>query len=359
MEKVAVLGCGNGGKAVAAELAYNGAQVRIYEAIPNDDFRKLQQSREIKLKGAVELKATIHMVTEDLGKAVRGSTMIVVVLPSFAHEEVFKNLIPYLEEGQHVVVIPGNYATFLMRRLMKELGVTVGVTLSETVSLPYACRATSFDTVQIYKKKLRMKLATWPVAMNGEILNRMNAILEIFIPGINVLEIAMDNPNFIVHPIPTLLNVASIEKNPKGWRHYIDGISPTVSIALHEMDQERIMIGKAFGLDLSDTLSALKTFYGDNEAESIYEYVNSDQSPYKEIFGQDVFGRYVSEDLPYLAVPAQSLARIAGVKTPWIDLIIRLGSLIHHRDYQKKGYNEAHLGIDDMSLEEIKALILN
>lgn len=357
MEKFAVLGCGNGGKAVAAELAFNGASVSIYEAIPNDGFRKLQETKELKLTGAMELSSKMDLVTDDLEEAIKGRKFIMVVVPSFAHEDIFRNLLPLLEDKQNIIVVPGNYSTFLFKTLIDEMKLSPEVTISETVSLPYACRATDFDTVEIYKKKNYLKMGTYPQTKSEFIITKLNEVLPMFRPAKNVLEVALDNPNFVVHPLPTLLNIASIENNPSGWRHYIDGISPVISSAIHELDKERIEIGKAFGLNLMTTIEALKEYYGNNDSETIYEYVNSDESPYKDIYGQNVFGRYVSEDLPYLAVPAKALANIAGIDTPWIDTVIQLGSMIHHKDYKQLGYNSSKIGIEGMTVEEIKNLI--
>jgi opine dehydrogenase len=358
MEKFAVLGCGNGGKAVAAELAHNGASVSIFEAIPNEGFRKLQEEKTITLTGTMNYKTDIDLVTDDLKEAIEGRNVVMVVVPSFAHESMFKSLIPLLVDGQHVVVVPGNYSTFLFKKLMRDMNVSVDITISETASLPYACRATDYHTVDIYKKKQVLKVGTYPSTKNDEMVTVLNEVIDIFKGADNVLEVALDNLNFIVHPIPTLFNIAGIESNPKGWRHYIDGISPTVSKALAELDQERLSIGKAFGLNLTPIVDALKEYYGDNECDNVYDYVNSDQSPYKEIYGQDVFGRYVTEDLPYLVVPAKTLATIAGINTPWVDTIINVGSLIHHKDYFELGYNQTKIGLSGLSIEEIKEMIM-
>ncbi len=69
----------------------------------------------------------------------------------------------------------------------------------------------------------------------------------------------MDNLNLVVHPLPTLLNIAGIEADPKGWRHYIDGISPVISKNMHMLDDERIAVGNAFGLNLTNIMDMLKT----------------------------------------------------------------------------------------------------
>lgn len=357
MRKYAVIGCGNGGKAVAAEIASKGHSVSIFEKIPNDDFKKLQESKKLKLTGAIELEADLDLVTDDMAEAIADRDVILIVVPAFAHESLLRELLPLMLDGQDLVVIPGNYSTFIAKKIMKEASLETDITFSETVSLPYACRATDFNTVEIYKKKQQMKLGTAPSKDNKRIVDELNAALDIFEPAANVLEIALDNPNLVVHPLPTLLNIGGIEADPKGWRHYIDGISPSISEGVHALDDERMAIGEAYGIDLKNLLSFMKECYGVNSTESIYDYVNSDQSPYKEIFGQNVYGRYVTEDLPYLAVPAMQLAQKAGIAVPWLSVIIELGSLVHQKNYIEMGYNLDKLGIQELDKNSILELI--
>ncbi len=138
-----------------------------------------------------------------MAEAIEGRDMILVVVPAFAHEPLFKELVPLLKDGQDVVVFPGNYSTFIIHKIMREMGLNTKITVSETVSLPYACRATSFNEVEIYKKKKVMKLGTCPVASNADVVAGLGEALDMFEPAENVLEIALDNPNLVVHPLPT------------------------------------------------------------------------------------------------------------------------------------------------------------
>ncbi|CAH2214708.1 NAD/NADP-dependent octopine/nopaline dehydrogenase family protein [Tepidibacter aestuarii] len=352
--KFAILGCGNGGKALAAQIASKGHSVNIFEALePTKDFLKLQREKEIYVKGDITCNGNLNCVTADIEEAVSDRDIVLVVAPAFAHEPLFKLLIPHLKDEQKVIIIPGNYGTFLLKKMMSEYGISKNISISEVASLPYACRATEYNTVTVYKQKLKLKLATCPVEKNEEILNIMNEIADIYIYGENVLEVSLDNFNAILHPLPVLLNVAGIEKNPKNFRHYMDGISPLVSKKMEEMDKERMSIGEKYNLKLLSTLDQEKMYYGFNETQSIYEYVNSEESPYKDIYGQSVFGRYITEDLPYLVVPTKQLGEKVGVKTPVIDVCIALASKLHDKNYIETGYNLEKLGIKDMSMNKI------
>jgi opine dehydrogenase len=278
-------------------------------------------------------------------EAVFQADVILVVVPAFAHGPLFDRLLPLLRDGHKIVLIPGNYGSLLLRKMMREGGVTASVSISETASLPYACRATSYNTVMIHKAKKAVKVATYPTEAASEIRDVLNAITEIFIPGENVLEVSLDNFNCIMHPLPFLLNVGSIEKNPETFRHYVDGVTPLVSEKMAEMDQERLAIGRAYSLHLMSSLDPLMMYYGENRSRSILEYVNSSQSPYKGIIGHGLYSRYITEDVPYLVVPAMLLGEKGGVKSSWFELCAHLASMLHAKDYVAAGHNLGNLGI--------------
>lgn len=99
----------------------------------------------------------------------------------------------------------------------------------------------------------------------------------------------MPNVNFTLHPLPVLLNYGEIEKNPKTFRHYMDGITPLISEQMHRMDEERVAAGKSVGFTLTPTLEMLKTYYtcyGMNATKTIYEYVNRPETPYADLVGR-------------------------------------------------------------------------
>ena len=243
--------------------------------------------------------------------------------------------------------------------MMTDRGIKKEITISETASLPYACRIAAYNTVMIYKKKSRLKIASSPSRNNPQVLDIMNDLFGgyvDFFPGDNLLEVDLDNPNQTLHPLPVLLNYGDIERNPETFRHYMDGITPLISEKMMHMDEERLAIGRAFSVKLSSTMAQLKMYYGQNDSKTYYEYSNSSESPYKDVIGHNVRSRYLTEDVPGLNVPALLLAEKAAVETPIIELTIRLTSWLHGVDYVSTGTTLEKLGIADKKPEEIVAL---
>lgn len=354
----AILGAGNGGKALAGHIASKGHRVCLFESLePNEDFLRLREEKEIFLEGDVAAKGKLHCVTTNIEEAVEGAEVIVTVVPAFAHEPIFDQLMPVMKDGDRIVLIPGNFGSLLLKRMMRDKGVRKEVSISETASLPYACRATSCDTVRIYKAKRALKIATHPGNANAEIIDVMNTTIKIFTPAKNVLEVSLDNINCTLHPLPVLLNVGAIEKNPETFSHYVDGVTPVISEKIRKMDEERLTIGQGYSLDLMPTLDQLKMYYGENESRSILEYVNSEQSPYKDIIGHSLHSRYITEDIPYVVVPIMSLGEKAGIKANLFKLCIDLASELHNIDYVQSGHNLKNLGVADMDKEQLLAYV--
>ena len=354
--RFAVLGAGNGGTAMAADIAARNFPVRLFEALEmTENLKQLARDKTIHIQGDGPVQGRVEMVTGDMKATVDKADVIFIVAPAFAHKPLFERLIPHLTDGQAVILVPGNFGSYLLRHMMKAAGVSPSVSISEVASLPYACRITAYDTVTVYKRKKSLKLATWPACENRSVLELLSQYTDVYTPSESVLEIALDNFNCILHPLPVLLNYGAIDRDPSGFRHYMDGISPLVSEQMVLMDRERIDIGKAYGLSLMSTIDQLKMYYGENDTQTIHDYVNSPETPYRDLVGHSPRSRYLTEDLPYLLTPIYQLGQKAGISAKVFQLAISLASQLHGCDYLADGNNLEALGIADMTVEELLA----
>ncbi len=356
----AVLGSGNGGRAFCGQIAQKGYPVVMYEPLEETpDHLRLKEKPEMFLKGDITAGGKLGGVTLDIKEAVGDADVIFIVVPSFAHSPIFQTMMPHLKDGQHVIIVPGNFGSFFLKKMIANSGVNPNISISETSSLPYACRISDYNTVMIHKKKFQMKIATSPGEKNQAVLDIMNDVFSDtvrFFAGSNLLEMDLDNINYTLHPLPALLNYGDIEKNPETFRHYVDGLTPLISEQMMKMDEERLAIGKAFGLALLSTMDQLMMYYGQNESKTYYEYVNSRESPYKDIVGHNVKSRYLTEDVPGLHVPTVELANLVGAEMPITELCVKLSSLLHGVDYASEGTTLEKLGIAGKTVEEIVKL---
>ena len=356
----AVLGSGNGGRAFCGQIAAKGYPVMMYEPLEQTpDFLKLMEEKEMFLKGDIMIGGKLRGVTMDIKEAVDGADVIFIVVPSFAHPPIFRKMIPYLKDGQRVIIVPGNYGGFLLKKMMSDYDVNPDISISEAASLPYACRISDFNTVMIYKRKFQMKIATSPGKGRPAVLDIMNDVFRDtveFFAGSNLLEIDLDNINYTLHPLPLLLNYGEIEKHPETFRHYMDGVTPLISEQMMKMDEERLALGHTLGLSLISTMDQLKMYYGQNDCRTYYEYVNSPESPYKDIVGHNVRSRYIVEDVPCLHVPAIELAGLVDIRMPVSELCVGLSSQLHAVEYASEGTTLAKLGLAGKAVGEIFTL---
>ena len=91
---VAVLGGGNGGFAMAADLAARGHAVNLYEHPDFENgFRAILENPVIRMSGALgEKDSRAHLATTDLRAAIAAVDLINVVVPSTAQELFFQRL---------------------------------------------------------------------------------------------------------------------------------------------------------------------------------------------------------------------------------------------------------------------------
>ena len=136
---IAILGGGAVGKTCGADCALAGQEVRICDLDPFFDnalgtVMRTGITLQDKAPGTQTKygfrrmgKGEFALATNSVAEAVKGAKLIVVGIPSIAHEVFFRELIPVLEDGQIVHIIPDNYGSLKLRKMMREMGCTKNV----------------------------------------------------------------------------------------------------------------------------------------------------------------------------------------------------------------------------------------
>ncbi|MBM3300530.1 MAG: NAD/NADP octopine/nopaline dehydrogenase family protein, partial [Deltaproteobacteria bacterium] len=171
----------------------------------------------------------------------------------------------------------------------------------------------------------------------------------------NVLETGLGNPNAMMHPAPTLLNTSMIESG-KEWLYYWDGITPSIGAFVEEMDQERLSLAKAFGLNLPSIREWYGLAYG-ARGKSLTEVVRNNRA-YAEVKGQKtLLTRYLLEDIPTGLVPMVSLGRMLGVDVTRMETVVRLGEFLTGKNFFVEGRTVDALGLSGMTSKQILAFV--
>lgn len=121
--KIAVIGAGSWGTAIAGILSAKGYQTSLWGHHP-DHVATLSRDRENKKYLPGYQFVDILRPTQDLADAVKGCTTVCMVVPSHGFRKVFKEVAPFLEEGSCVVsAVKGieNKTLLTMTQVMTEI----------------------------------------------------------------------------------------------------------------------------------------------------------------------------------------------------------------------------------------------
>lgn len=113
--KIAILGAGNAGCAVAADLTLKGHEVTLIKtshAMHDDNFEYMQSHKgEMTLNefGKVST-AYIHRVTRDL-EELQDAEIVIIYIQTNYHEQLIEKIAPYLQKDQILLINPGYLST--------------------------------------------------------------------------------------------------------------------------------------------------------------------------------------------------------------------------------------------------------
>ena len=374
MEKglVAVLGGGNGGHAVAANLSLAGFKVNFFE-LPQfaESFEKVLRTKEIQIQGiSVDGVAKLNHATTDIRQAIKDAEVIFVITPAFGHKAMAEVCVPFIQDGQIIVLMPGSGGSLEFVNMIKQKKVKREITFAETCTLPYGARLKGPGHVLVLINAVILPTGVFPAKKTGEVIPKLKQFYPTIIPAKDVLEAAINNPNPIVHPVAALLSATRIEHSKGEFYLYAEGMTPAVARTYESLNEERLSICKVMGYRLHhwDNLEFKGYNLGETEEECRYRILNTSMDA---AFGKDgiyagikmkgperLKDRYVTEDVPYGMVLLSTLGDLLGVPTPTHDAVIRLASVINRTDYWKTGRGVKQLGLSKFDKKRLKRFLL-
>ena len=319
----AVIGGGNGGQSLSGHLAFMGFAVRLYDIFPQT-IEAIRTAGGIRVDGAVDGFGKIELATTDISQAIEGADIIMIVAPAVAHHDIAVNCAPHLTDGQIVFIHPGATGGALeFNKVLLDQKCDKSVALAEAESLLYACRSQRPGHTTIFGIKNELMVAALPATETQRVVKLLNTAFPQMYAGANVLATSLGNANAMMHPAPTLLNTSLIESG-RDWLYYWDGITPSIGAFVEALDEERLAVASAFGLEIPGILEWYKLHYG-AEGATLSEIVKQNQA-YAEVRGQKTLHtRYLLEDIPTGLVPMAYLGKLAGVEVARMETVIKFG----------------------------------
>jgi len=374
MEKdlVAVLGGGNGGHAVAANLSLAGFKVNFFE-LPQfaESFERVLRTKEIRIEGvSIDGVAKLNLATTDIQQAIKDAEVIFVITPAFGHKTMAEICAPFVQDGQVIVLMPGSGGSLEFAKIFKEKKVKQEITFAESCTLPYGARLKGAGHVSVFINALILPTGVFPSKRTGEVISRLKQFYPTMLPAKDVLEAAINNPNPVAHPVATLLNAARIEHSRGEFYLYAEGMTPSVARTYESLNEERLSICKGMEYKLYhwNDLDFKDYNLGETEEECRYRILNTSMDA---AFGKDgiyagikmkgpehLKDRYVTEDVPYGMALLSTLGDILKIPTPTHDAVIQLASVINRTNYWKTGRGVNQLGLSRLNKQGLKQFLL-
>lgn len=349
--KFAVIGAGNGGQCIAGYLSMLGHSVNIQDKDPQI-VKLLQERKSIKLEGKVTGESWPDLITSDAHEAIIGTDIIMIVTTADSHIELARELAPVLQEDQIVILNPGHTGGALeFLHTMRQHGCLSAPFIAETQDLLFSCRVASVGYVTVTGVKQVMDIATIPSEKAQHIVQLFKDIFPQFRARPNVLYTSLNNLGAMIHPVPTLMNAGRIESG-QSFDYYGDGITKGIADVVEKIDEERLLVGKALGVELTSLLEWQDEAYG-IKAESVYEALTSNPS-YKGIKAPAALDtRFLTEDVPCGLVPLANLGKLLNIEMPITKSFIETTNALLHRDYWKEGRSLERLGVHSNEFVEL------
>ena len=355
--KVAVIGAGNGGQAIAGYLGLTDYEVSLYD-IDVPKIEELQKKGGIELEGRIKGFGKVGCITTNIEEAVKGAEIIMVTTVANAHRAVAKSLAPFVEEGQLIILNPGRTCGALVfKQTLTDSGCTKRYYLGEAQTLVYACRVVENGNVNVIGIKDEVLLSGLPAADTDYILEKINPIYPSFMKTDNVLRTSLENIGAMFHPCVLLFNAATIERNEVFW--FYRDMTEQVAEFIEKFDAERLAVGKAYGIDLLGVKDWIKFAYKDTVGDTLCERMRNNPAYHDIKSPSTIFTRQLTEDIPTGVLPIMQLGKAAGVETPLLESMVHICEALLNMDLHTNGRSLKNLGLEGMDKEGILNYVTN
>ena len=356
--KIAVLGAGGGGLALAYEWASEGHDVALYAQHAHEHhLLPVRERGGIQAEGLLEGFVSLSTVTTDIAEALDGVEAVFVVGPAYATEPFGRDTRGHLRPGTTVVVCPSSCVGSLAFKHAAGLDLyDESVVVGETSTLPYAARASLHASVRIFHRfDTGLSAAAAPRRQTPRVLEVVRQVYENTDEAAGIFQTSLQNGNPVIHPAVTLLNAALIERTGGDFMFYEEGVTASVGRLMRAVDDERISVARALGVEISSEpdLGVVQGYMN----ESNYSTGYSTAPGFRGIKAQDQLQhRYLTEDVGYSLVFIADLAWHLAVPTPTIDAIIHISSIVLGRDFAaERSRTMQGMGLSELTREQLAA----
>lgn len=350
--KIAMVGAGNAGCAVAADLTLKGHELTLIKtshAMHDDNFEYLLANNgKMTLNEFGELKtANIAKVTRDLSM-VKGNEIVVIYIQTNFHEQLIERLVPYLEDDQIILINPGYFSTAYM---LKHCG-DKKLIIAEAESSFIDGRIMEPGYFRVGFRNVRNPIGIYPVSRKEEAIKKLDQMQERFVYLDSVVEAALHNPNLVVHTVGSVMSIPRIEKSKGDFCMYHEAYTrdnPATWMILEALDGEKMDVLEKMGFERLSYVNACKYRNSlDEEMDGKEVFLNYAAMETRAKGPTKVDSRYISEDVPQGLVMLEALGKALDVPTPVCTALIEIATAALGRSMRAEGRTPETLGVENI-----------
>ena len=326
---------------------YPGEADRLRDAMPKEGIKCVNDSGE-------DVFGKPITVSSDPAEVGPGSDVVIMALPSFAHELYLKALKPYLQIGIVLGAMPGEGGFDLCARFILGDEFVSNSNLFALETLPWACRITEYGkSVEVLgtKKEIDVVVAAKDkvsVKSTLALLQKLVGRLPVMVPACNFLAVTLMNINSVWHPTisygfyrnkdvdkpfdkPPLFYQGADEYTGEKLAKVSDEVLEIKRVLverrypnldLSSLHHVREWMIRSYGNDIEDKSSIHKMLLSNKGYHGLTHPTIEVDTPEGKKYRPDFKHRYFTEDVPYGLVVTRGIAELVGVKTPNMDEVI-------------------------------------
>lgn len=361
--KVAVLGAGNGGCAVAADMAMRGLEVTLVKtsnAMHDDNFEFLKNNGgkmtlvDFGENGSmnpdelekVEKTGVIKSVTRDLSVISEAEVVIIYIQTNY-HEQLIKRMSEYIVDGQVILINPGYFSTAFVLKYCKDKDITVVEAQSSFID----GRIMEPGRFKVGFRNVRNPLGVYPAKNVGLAKEKLDKLGFPFHYMDSVVAAALHNPNLIVHTIGSIMSIPMIDAMGDEFCMYHRAFTEHVWNVLEKLDSEKMDVLEKLGFERMPYVEACKFRNSlDDSLDAKQVFFNYAAMSTRAKGPVTVNSRYITEDVPQGLVMLESLGKSLNVPTPIATSLIEIASAALGCDLRADGRTPERLGKENIDL---------
>jgi len=340
LHRVGIAGAGAIALASAAWLRHAGHGVTLWS--PGGRGAEALRTQPLEAGGVLPCTVTVE-VADDAAALCAASDVLLLALPVNGHRRVMDSLLPFLRDGQAVIVSSmASLSSLYLHEAARRTGRQVTVASFGTTVL--TARRESATQVKVMTRRKAVGVSALPASSAHE---AVALCTDLFGEGFSVqgsaLASALANVNPQSHGPLAVFNWTRIER-AENWPQY-HCMTPGVSRAIEALDTERRAVAAAFGIEVGPIEAHFARSFGTTSgkladiAAELHAKRGGPPGP------TQVDTRYVTEDMPYGLVFVEALGALAGVPTPATRTIVDAASLVNGVDYRQQNDLLGPLGL--------------